>query len=105
MVLLQLLAAADVIVEKYVNGTMEWMGLGNDELGPRFPRLIYGSAKGYGYGTRWARLAAMDSTVQASSGFISVTGYSDRHQDAGDLHRHGNRHPPGRRNSCCTDAA
>ena len=77
-ILLQLLAAADVIVENYVHGTMESLGLGYDELGPRFPRLIFASAKGYGSGTRWAKLGAMDSTVQASSGFISVTGYSDR---------------------------
>ena len=44
----------------------------------RFPRLIYASVKGYASDGPWARLGAMDSTVQASSGFMSVTGYPDR---------------------------
>ena len=44
----------------------------------RFPRLIYASAKGYASDGPWARLGAMDTTVQASSGFMSITGFPDR---------------------------
>ncbi len=53
---------------------MESFGLGYEYLHERYPRLIYASGKGYGSDGRWAKLGAMDSTVQAASGFISVTG-------------------------------
>jgi crotonobetainyl-CoA:carnitine CoA-transferase CaiB-like acyl-CoA transferase len=75
---LRLLERADVLVENYSTGVMESFGLGYDDLCGRFPRLIYASGKGYGSDGRWAKLGAMDSTVQASSGFMSVTGYPDR---------------------------
>ena len=76
-ILLELLAAADILVENYSTGVMESLGLGYEDLRDRFPRLIYASGKGYGSDGRWARLGAMDSTVQAASGFISVTGFTD----------------------------
>jgi crotonobetainyl-CoA:carnitine CoA-transferase CaiB-like acyl-CoA transferase len=77
-ILLALLERADVLVENYSAGVMESFGLGYEDLRGRFPRLVYASAKGYATDGPWARLAAMDSTVQASSGMISVTGYADR---------------------------
>ncbi len=77
-ILLRLLESADVLAENYLGGVMESLGLGYEQLAPRFPRLIYASGKGYGLGSRWERLGAMDVTVQASSGFISVTGFADR---------------------------
>lgn len=76
-ILLELLADADILVENYSTGVMESLGLGHEQLRDRFPRLIYASGKGYGSDGRWARLGAMDSTVQAASGFISVTGFAD----------------------------
>jgi CoA:oxalate CoA-transferase len=76
-IILRLLADADVLVENYSSGVMEAFGLGYGDLCERFPRLIYASAKGYGSDGPWARLGALDSTVQASSGFISVTGSAD----------------------------
>ncbi|HZO82005.1 MAG TPA: CoA transferase [Candidatus Binataceae bacterium] len=75
---LRLVARADVLVENYTSGVMESFGLGYDDLRNRFPRLVYASAKGYGSDGPWAKLGAMDSTVQASSGFMNVTGYPDR---------------------------
>lgn len=75
---LSLLERADVLVENYSTGVMESFGLGYDDLRDRLPRLIYASGKGYGSDGPWAKLGAMDSTVQASSGFMSMTGYSDR---------------------------
>jgi crotonobetainyl-CoA:carnitine CoA-transferase CaiB-like acyl-CoA transferase len=77
-ILLALLGRADVLVENYSAGVMDSFGLGYEDLHGRYPRLIYASAKGYASDGPWARLAAMDSTVQASSGMISVTGYADR---------------------------
>jgi formyl-CoA transferase len=76
--LLRLIATADVLVENYGAGTLKEMGLGYDDLAPRFPRLIYASCKGYGADSRWAKLGAMDFTVQAASGIVDMTGYPDR---------------------------
>jgi formyl-CoA transferase len=76
--LIRLLADADVLVENYAAGALERLGLGYGDLAPRFPRLIYASCKGYGSDSRWADLGAMDFTVQAASGIISMTGYADR---------------------------
>lgn len=76
-ILLKLLEDADILVENHSTGVMESLALGYEELRDRFPRLIYASVKGYGTDGRWARLGAMDSTVQAASGFIAVTGFAD----------------------------
>ncbi len=77
-ILLRLLEGADVLVENFVTGVMEDLGMGYEQLAARYPRLIYASGKGYGSDSRWARLGAMDFTVQASAALMSVTGYPDR---------------------------
>jgi crotonobetainyl-CoA:carnitine CoA-transferase CaiB-like acyl-CoA transferase len=74
----RMLERTDVLAENYSGGVMESFGLGYDDLKERFPRLIHGSCKGYGSDGPWATLGAMDSTMQASCGLISVTGYPDR---------------------------
>ena len=76
-ILMQLLEDADVLVENYSSGVMEQLGLGYQQLHDRFPRLVYATAKGFGSDGPWAKLGAMDSTIQAASGFISVTGFED----------------------------
>jgi formyl-CoA transferase len=77
-ILMRLLEDADVLVENFASGALERLGLGYDDLAAQFPRLVYASCKGYGSDSRWAKLGAMDFTVQASSGIISMTGYADR---------------------------
>jgi crotonobetainyl-CoA:carnitine CoA-transferase CaiB-like acyl-CoA transferase len=77
-ILFRMLADSDVILENYAPGALERMGLGYDDLSPRFPRLVYASSKGYGRDSRFAQLGAMDFTIQAASGIISMTGYADR---------------------------
>jgi CoA:oxalate CoA-transferase len=77
-ILLRLLEDADVLVENYLEGVMESFGLGYLQIKDRFPRLVYASGKGYGSNSRWARLGSMDNTIQASSGFISITGFPDK---------------------------
>src|SRR6266446_2857596 len=76
--LMHLLEDADVLVENYAPGALENLGLGYEHLAPRFPRLVYASSKGYAPDSRWGSLGAMDFTVQAASGIISMTGYADR---------------------------
>jgi CoA:oxalate CoA-transferase len=76
-VLFRMLSDLDVILEN-APGALERLGLGYDDLAPHFPRLIYASSKGYGRDNRFAQLGAMDFTIQAASGIISLTGYGDR---------------------------
>jgi len=77
-IVFKLLENADVMVENYLDGVMESFGLGHETVAARFPRLIYASGKGYGSGSRFAKLGSMDNTIQAASGFISITGFPDR---------------------------
>ena len=77
-ILFRLLADSDVLLENYAPGALERMGLGYDDLAARFPRLVYASSKGYGPDSRFSQLGAMDFTIQAAAGIISMTGYADR---------------------------
>jgi formyl-CoA transferase len=77
-IVFKLLESADVLVENYLDGVMESFGLDYEQIASRFPRIIYASGKGYGTGSRFAKLGSMDNTIQASSGFISITGFPDR---------------------------
>jgi len=65
---------ADVLLENYAAGTMNRLGLGWEVMHEINPRLIYGSATGYGLTGPDRDLLAMDHTVQAASGIMSVTG-------------------------------
>ncbi len=71
----KLLASADVLVENYRGGTMEKLGYGWDTLHPRFPRLIYASASGFGHSGPYMKRPAYDMVVQAMGGIMSVTGH------------------------------
>lgn len=77
-IVFKLLENADVMVENYLDGVMESFGLGYDQIALRFPRVIYASGKGYGARSRYAKLGSMDNTIQASSGFINITGFPER---------------------------
>ncbi|MBF6567756.1 MAG: CoA transferase [Candidatus Binataceae bacterium] len=75
--LLKLLERADVMVENFAAGVMKSFDLAYEDIRERFPRLIYASAKGYGADSRFARLGAMDTCVQAACGMIAATGMPD----------------------------
>src|SRR3984893_6244986 len=77
-ILLRMLADSDVILENYAPGALERLRLSYDAPAPQSPRLVYASSKGYGRDSRFAQLGAMDFTIQAASGIISMTGYADR---------------------------
>jgi formyl-CoA transferase len=76
-VFLRLVDKADVLIENYAPGTLDRLGLGPEALLKRNPRLVVASGKGYGTSGPYATLPAMDLTVQAMSGAISTTGFSD----------------------------
>ncbi len=76
--LLRALAAdADVVLENYAPGVMDRLGVGWSALSAINPRLVYASGSGYGLSGPDKDNLAMDVTVQASSGLMSVTGFPD----------------------------
>ena len=76
-VLKQLAAKADVLIENYAPGVLDRLGAGYSVLSAINPRLVYGSATGYGLSGPDRDNLAMDLTVQAVSGIMSVTGFAD----------------------------
>jgi crotonobetainyl-CoA:carnitine CoA-transferase CaiB-like acyl-CoA transferase len=77
-VLLQMVERADVLVENFAPGAMERLGLGYETLRKVNPRLVFGSGSGFGRSGPNKNYPAMDLTVQAMAGVMTVTGYPDR---------------------------
>lgn len=74
---LELVRAADVVVENFRAGALDRLGLGYDVLAAANPRIVYCSISGYGQTGPYAQRGAFDVTVQAVSGLMSVTGEPD----------------------------
>jgi CoA:oxalate CoA-transferase len=68
---------ADVLLENFAPGVMDRLGVGAAVLMAANPRLIYASGTGYGLSGPERDNLAMDITIQAASGAISVTGFAD----------------------------
>lgn len=75
--LLRLVQEADVLVENFAPGTMERLGLDYEILNQHNPKIIVASGKGYGSTGPYRDLRAMDLTVQAMSGVLACTGYTN----------------------------
>jgi len=71
----KLLEKADVLVENFRPGTMEKFGYGWDTLHPRYQRLIYAAASGFGHTGPFSGNPAYDMVVQGLGGIMSVTGH------------------------------
>ncbi len=74
---LEMVKKADVVLENFAPDAMDNMNLGWDVLSAANPRLVYGCSSGYGRSGPRRDDLAMDLTVQASSGVMSVTGFED----------------------------
>ena len=68
---------ADVLLENFSPGTMDGLGVGWSRLHEINPRLIYASGTGFGLSGPDRDNLAMDMTIQAASGIMSVTGFPD----------------------------
>ncbi len=73
-VLLGLVRRADVLVENFIPGTLDRLGLGYEHLKEVNPGLIYCSISGYGYDGPYATRPGYDFIAQAEGGIMSVTG-------------------------------
>ncbi|MGH7153170.1 MAG: CaiB/BaiF CoA transferase family protein, partial [Acetobacteraceae bacterium] len=68
---------ADVLVENFSPGTMDDLGVGYAVLSAVNPRLIYATGTGFGISGPDRDTLAMDFTIQAASGAMSITGVPD----------------------------
>jgi formyl-CoA transferase len=74
----EMVRKADVMVENFAPGVTDRLGVGAAALQQANPRLIYASSSGYGRSGPYRDYPAMDLTVQAMSGVMSITGFPDR---------------------------
>ncbi|HUC06362.1 MAG TPA: CoA transferase [Acidimicrobiales bacterium] len=72
--LLDVVAAADVVVENAKAGVWEKLGLGPDELRRHAPALVYARAKGFGVDGPLAGRPTFDYVVQAATGMEMTQG-------------------------------
>lgn len=75
--LLEMVGRADVLLENFAPGTMDNLGVGWSVLSAANPRLIYATGSGFGITGPDRGNLAMDFTIQAASGVMSVTGPKD----------------------------
>lgn len=74
---LALADAADVLAENFRPGVMDRLGLDYAEVSRRNPRIIYASTSGFGQDGPYSDRPALDPSVQALSGLVSITGHPD----------------------------
>ena len=75
--LIELAKQADVLLENFAPGALDQLGVGAAVLQAANPRLIYASSTGYGLSGPGKNNLAMDLTIQANSGIMSVNGPPD----------------------------
>jgi crotonobetainyl-CoA:carnitine CoA-transferase CaiB-like acyl-CoA transferase len=75
--LFQMVERADVLLENFSPGTMDGLGVGWSRVREINPRLIYATGTGFGISGPDRDNLAMDMTIQAASGIMSVTGFPD----------------------------
>jgi crotonobetainyl-CoA:carnitine CoA-transferase CaiB-like acyl-CoA transferase len=74
----RLVKTAHVLVENFVPGTLERMGLGPDLLMTLNPRLIVVRVSGWGQTGPWKDRPGFGTLVEAMSGFAHLNGFPDK---------------------------
>jgi crotonobetainyl-CoA:carnitine CoA-transferase CaiB-like acyl-CoA transferase len=74
----RLLARADIFLENLAPGTLEAWGLGPEALRRDFPQLVCCSVSGFGHSGPYRGLRAYDTTIQAMSAVMAMTGRPER---------------------------
>ncbi len=70
----KLVAKADVIIQNFRPGVIERLGLGYEDVKKVNPRIVYGSASGYGSTGPWKDRPGQDLLAQSISGLPWVNG-------------------------------
>lgn len=76
--LLKLVRHAQVLVENFVPGGLEKMGLGPDVLHAANPSLVIARVSGWGQTGPYSHKPGFGTLVEAMSGFAYLNGYADR---------------------------
>lgn len=76
-VALDLVAAADILIEGFRPGVMERIGLGPDACHTRNPGLVYGRMTGWGQDGPLAQTAGHDINYLGLTGFLNAVGPAD----------------------------
>ena len=76
--LFHMVEKGDILLENFAPGVMDRLGVGYGVLSRVNPRLVYASGTGYGLSGPDRDNLAMDLTVQAMGGLISVTGLAEQ---------------------------
>ena len=70
----RLAAVSDVLVENFLTGSLDKMGLGYKHLHELNPELVYCSISGYGRTGPYAEKGGYDFIIQAEGGIMGITG-------------------------------
>ena len=76
--LLDLVRGADMLVENFLPGKLEKMGIGPDVLQAVNPRLVIVRVSGWGQTGPFAHKPGFGTLVEAMSGFAAMNGFPDR---------------------------
>ena len=77
-IVLKLAKEADVLVENFVPGAMDRLGLGYEALSQLNPKIVYCSISGFGQSGPFRDRPAYEPILQAMSGIMDSTGEPDR---------------------------
>ncbi|KAG9566920.1 formyl-coenzyme A transferase, partial [Aureobasidium melanogenum] len=70
----KLVKESDVVIENFVPGGADKLGIGYAAMSKINPRLIYASVSGYGSGGPYANRAGYDAIAAAEGGLMHITG-------------------------------
>ena len=73
-IVLELARRADVVVENFVPGVAERLGLGYQALSTKNPAVVYASVSGYGQDGPYARRPGYNTIAMGMSGLMALTG-------------------------------
>jgi succinate--hydroxymethylglutarate CoA-transferase len=76
-VVYELVKTSDVVLENFVPGSADRLGIGYAKLSEINPRLVYASISGYGGSGPYSKRAGYDAIAAAEGGLMHVTGHPD----------------------------
>lgn len=77
-IVLELARKADVLLENFLPGALERLGLGYEAIRQLNPAIVYGSISGFGQTGSMRNRPAVEPILQAVSGIMDATGDPDR---------------------------
>lgn len=73
----ELAKTSDVVLENFIPGGADKLGVGYEKLSQINPKLIYASISGYGSAGPYSKRAGYDAIAAAEGGLMHITGHPD----------------------------